>query len=88
MFQGTLMCRAVFGKIVWRNVDQQGGANTERKLMENQLFHAVKDKRTPCMPVNLKASAETTHLQRWFRRLVVEASAARRIQPALCFPIG
>ena len=51
VFQGTLMRHAVFGKIVWRNVDQQGGANTERKLMENQLFHAVKDGRTPCMPM-------------------------------------
>ena len=51
VFQGTLMCRAVFGKIVWRNVDQQGGANTERKLMENQLFRAVKNGRTPCIPM-------------------------------------
>jgi serine/threonine protein kinase len=51
VFQGSLMRNPVFGKIVWREVDQKGGANTERTLMENELEDAVSSGLTPCLPM-------------------------------------
>jgi len=41
------MHNAVFGKIVWRKVNRKGGANTERKLMDNELEGAVNCGLTP-----------------------------------------
>jgi len=51
VFKGSLMHNTVFGKIVWRKVNRKGGANTERKLMENELEGAVNCGLTPCMPL-------------------------------------
>jgi len=60
VFKGTLMRRRVFGKLVWRRVNQKGGANTERNLMENELEAAVCGGVTPCVPLRY-ASVEINY---------------------------
>ena len=51
VFQGSLLHKAIFGKLVWRKVNYKGGANTERKLMENELEAMVQCGLTPCIPM-------------------------------------
>jgi serine/threonine protein kinase len=55
VFKGKFMGCNVYGKLMWREVASEGSANTERKLMEQELeeisFHGM----SPCFPLRYES---------------------------------
>ena len=55
VFKGTFMSHSVFGKVMWRHIDMKGGANTETKLMENEIENMAFHGMSPCFALRFQS---------------------------------